>query len=201
MKLLDAPRAAEVAAVMAEKGILEIVFGRAAHAGRLTRLAQIESGSALRADHWTRLAALALDAPEDAGALAARLRLANSGADALEAAATPNPAYDPASPEKAARAWLYACGADAFRRGSLVAWASSPTAVDDALRKIRTTLPERWTAPALPVRGSEIMGLGVPAGPRVGEILKAFEAWWVGQDFPADPALHTETLKRLVNRG
>ena len=200
MKLLDAPRAAEIAGVMAESGILDIVFGATSYPDRLAHLSRIEIANGWTADRWTRLAALALDGPVNARALASHLRLANADGDALLGAATPNPAYDPTTPEKLARAWLYTCGSETFQRASLVAWAASPTSPDDALRKARITLPDRWTAPAPPVRGADIIGLGVPPGARVGEILRAFEAWWIREDFPNDPAMHTEILNRLVNR-
>lgn len=200
MKLLDAPRAAEIADVMSADGILDIVFGGAAHPNRLARLSRIEIANGLTAGRWTRLAALALDGPGNARALASRLRLANADADAIVEAATPNAAYDPQTPEKAARAWIYASGPDVFLRGSLVAWAASSAAPDDALRKDRATLPARWKPPALPLRGAEVIGLGVAPGARVGEILRAFEAWWIREDFPNDPALHKKILTDLVNR-
>ncbi len=186
---------------MASSGILEIVFGAAAFPDRLSRLARIEAGTGQTADRWTRLAALALDNPGRARPLASRLRLANRDGDILEGAAKPNAAYDPATPEKAARAWLYACGPETFWRGSLVAWAASQAAPNDALRIERTYLPARWKAPVLPVQGAHIIGLGVPPGPRVGEILRAFETWWIQEDFPNDPALHSKILSDLVNRG
>ncbi len=199
MKLLDAPRAAEIANVMAATGILDIAFGGAAYPDRLARLSRIEIANGWVADRWTRLAALALDGPVNARALASRLRLANADGDAIQGAATTNAAYDPKTPETAARAWLYTSGPDAFRRGSLVAWAAASASPDDALRQARTTLPDRWKAPALPVKGACIIGLGVAPGARVGEILRAFESWWIREDFPNDPALHKKILTDLVN--
>ena len=200
MKLLDAPRAAGLAAVMTESGILDIVFGAPAFPDRIARLSRIEIANGLIADRWTRLTALALDGPSKARALASRLRLANADADSIVGAATPNAAYDPSTPEKLARTWLYTCGPQTFQRGSLVAWASSPALPDDALRKDRASLPDRWTAPALPVRGADVISLGLPPSARVGEILRAFETWWIQEDFPNDPALHAEILNRLVNQ-
>jgi poly(A) polymerase len=42
-----------------------------------------------------------------------------------------------------------------------------------------------------PITGTDVLALGVPAGPRVGEILGALEAWWIEGDFAADAdALH-----------
>ena len=41
------------------------------------------------------------------------------------------------------------------------------------------------------------MALGVPAGPRVGEILRALEAWWIAGDFAADEAELRAKLKEL----
>jgi poly(A) polymerase len=43
------------------------------------------------------------------------------------------------------------------------------------------------------------MALGVPAGPRVGELLRAVEAWWIAGDFAVHEAGLRDHLQRLMS--
>ena len=56
------------------------------------------------------------------------------------------------------------------------------------LWRVRALLPDRWKAPKMPFTGANVVALGVPPGPPVGAVLKAFEDWWIAQDFTADAA-------------
>lgn len=194
MKLLAAPGAAAAITVMADTSILATVLGPRTYPSRLERLVQIEAATGLKADALTRLAALTLDGPEAASHLAQHLRLANTQAEALARAAQRHAAFDPATPEAEARIWLYKTGADAYARAALVAWAESAAGAGDVARKERAILPQRWSPPVLPVRGADVLALGVPAGPRVGEVLKAFENWWISADFTNDAAVQKAKL-------
>jgi poly(A) polymerase len=49
------------------------------------------------------------------------------------------------------------------------------------------------------VRGADVLALGVKPGPNVGDVLKAFESWWVSAGFPSDPALQQAKLKALAD--
>ena len=42
------------------------------------------------------------------------------------------------------------------------------------------------------------MALGVPAGPQVGALLAALEAWWVDHDFAPDQAACLAEARRLL---
>jgi poly(A) polymerase len=42
------------------------------------------------------------------------------------------------------------------------------------------------------------MALGVAEGPAVGRVVRAFEDWWIAEDFPADAAVLTAALQRLA---
>jgi poly(A) polymerase len=53
----------------------------------------------------------------------------------------------------------------------------------------------------MPLGGTDVLALGVPAGPRVGVILKRFEDWWIGQDFPGDFATLRAKLVELTKQG
>jgi poly(A) polymerase len=43
-----------------------------------------------------------------------------------------------------------------------------------------------WVAPKFPLSGSDVLAIGVPAGPKVGELLKQLEDEWVEGNFHAD---------------
>jgi poly(A) polymerase len=53
--------------------------------------------------------------------------------------------------------------------------------------------------PAFPLQGRDLLALGVPAGRRVGELLKEIESWWIAGDFRADrKACLEEARKRAA---
>ena len=43
-----------------------------------------------------------------------------------------------------------------------------------------------------------MLALGVKAGPKVGEVIKAFEAWWLEEGFPADKKEIAQKLHELA---
>ena len=197
LKLIVAQRAHETVPLMAEAGIMDLIVGPAANAKRFVRIAAIERELGTAPDAMARLAALLGDGAK-ASDLAHRLRLSNADAGALKSALVPHPAYAPGVPLNTAKAWLYRTGAENFRRGARIAWAASSAETGDAAHKLRATLPDRWTPPALPVRGADVMALGVPPGPRVGKILESFENWWIANDFTTDAAAQKARLTELA---
>jgi poly(A) polymerase len=198
LRLLAAPRGPELVRSMLDYGLLPLVLSAAPRPTLLQRLAELEAALNCQPDAVLRLAVLAVDVPEDADRLAERLRLANDERARLATAARPSPDLGPAVPEQAARAYLYAQGAAAFRNRMLVAWARSGAASDSQVWRERLALPERWQAARFPLGGADVMALGVPAGPRVGELLRAVEAWWIAGDFAADERGLRDQLRRLV---
>ena len=196
LRLLAAPGALDAIEVMREHGILADVLPFAPRPTLLARQIEIERGLAVSPDPALRLASLAVETIEDAHRLAERLRLSSDERDRLllaprrEAHAT----APPAAP--AARALLYRNGPETYRGLLALAWARAVTAAtDDPVWRAAVTLPARWTAPVLPVKGADVIAHGTPAGPKVGAILRALEAWWVAQDFRPD---RTALLARLT---
>jgi poly(A) polymerase len=80
----------------------------------------------------------------------------------------------------------------------LIAWARAGDAPESQTWRNRLALPERWQPPHFPIGGADVMALGVPAGPRVGEILRALEAWWIAGDFTADAAALLAKLDEMA---
>ena len=83
----------------------------------------------------------------------------------------------------------------------LIAWARSGAPVASPEWRGRLVLPERWRPPVFPIGGADVLALDVPAGPRVGELLRELEGWWIDGDFTADAAALRAQLQRLVERG
>ena len=110
------------------------------------------------------------------------------------------PSLGPDAPGGTARASLYAEGEAGYRHRVLIAWARSGDPPASQGWRHRFALPERWQPPQLPLGGTNVMALGLPAGPRVGELLRALEAWWIAGDFAADEAALRAKLQELARQ-
>jgi poly(A) polymerase len=197
LRLLAAPRAAELVGAMLDYGLLAGVLGAAPRPGLLARLAALEAALGLEPDPVLRLAALVVEVPEDVERLRRRLRLSNEELDTLARAAVRSP-LGPDVSEQAARAQLYGHGATAYRRLGLLAWARSGEPPSSAGWRDRLALPVRWQPPPFPLGGADAMALGVASGPRIGELLRATESWWIAGDFAADEARLRAKLAELA---
>lgn len=59
---------------------------------------------------------------------------------------------------------------------------------------------QNWSPPALPVRGQDLLNLGVAKGPMLGTLLRDIENWWIERDFAPDRAACLSRLKEIVVR-
>ena len=199
LKLIVAPHAAAVVRTMGESGFLEPLFGGMGYPGRLGRLIAIEEARGAEPDALLRLAALAVVIAEDADRLHERLRLANAEWRRLASAAaalTPLHGIEAPPDVRDLRKLLFAVRRRAARDALVLAQAESRASGDDAA----FAGADRFLADApeseLPVGGADLAARGVPAGPRVGQILSAFRDLWVDAGFPTEP----ETLDRLLKQ-
>jgi poly(A) polymerase len=199
--LLAAARGPEIVGVMLDYGLVAEVVGAAPRPALLARLAAIEAAQGLDPNATLRLAALAVEVPEDAERLTQRLRLSNDEASVLARAAVRPPDFGPASPELAAKSFLYTHGAEAYRERTLMAWARSGDDPEARAWRDGYALPARWQIPTFPIGGEVVMALGIPAGPRVGELLRTLEAWWIAGAFGADETVLRAKLKELAAAG
>jgi poly(A) polymerase len=198
LRLMTAPAAVRTLTAMIASGILPQILGSEPDLAAFARAADIEDALGRVPDAVLRLAALAVDRPGDATRLKDRLRLSGLEFDRLSQMAMPERGYDPGTAEREAKAALYRHGADVFRDGLLLAWARSGDPPNHIGRRERLRLIARWPVPELPVRGQDILALGVPSGPLVGVIMSQYEDWWIGEQFPADPERLARELARLV---
>ena len=198
LRILAMSNAPAMTATMQASGILALVLGTMGNAELLARVANLEKAGNSQPDTILRLGAIGLGKPGDALQLRSSLKLPSADYERLARMALPDRAFDPTSKELDAKAFLYRHGPQAFRDGVMLAWARTEAEPADTNWLGRLTLTQRWQAPELPVRGADVLALGVPAGPQVGRILSDFEDWWIAADFPMTPALFEKRLAHMV---
>ncbi|WP_343528326.1 CCA tRNA nucleotidyltransferase [Sphingomonas sp.] len=166
LKLLVAPRAVPVIALMVEHGIFRAVIPEIDASGseRLARLAEREAMAGVMPDAVRRLAALL--PPEAAEPVGARLKLSNADRKRLIAATA-------GAGDEGSRALAYRAGvAGAIDR--LLLSGESVEAIRD------------WTPPALPITGGALVERGVRKGPDVARLLRQIETRWIAEGFPGE---------------
>lgn len=163
---------------------------------RLDALCTLEADLMLKPDAMTRVAA-ALTDQESARALARRLKLSNEERDRLVAALGDDVKITSYMSLRDMRRALYKLGNEAFRDRVMLAWAG---AGGDKAQQWRALVAHgtMWTPPKLPLSGDEVMAAGIPAGPKVGIVLREVEDWWIDADFPDDKLSVIERLKAVA---
>ncbi len=187
LRLLAAPDPTQVLRLMADGKILDHVLPEATLIDRLAGLLAVDRA----VDPLRRLAALVAGDGATLTAAAGRLRFSNRQRDRLLAAAGPFAAADPA----AAQRLLYRIGAEAYRDRLLLAWAEAP---EETRLKPLLAMAEGWRRPKFPLRGKDVIALGIERGARVGDLLAAVEDWWVEGNFQAGRADCLARLKASV---
>ena len=187
LKLLVARHATPALAAMSEAGLLIAVLGGVPDLASFSNMAKVEAAIGLQPDAVRRLGALGVRIAEDAARLWQRLRLANSEHDRLAHMAKEWWRVAPGN-EKDARASLYRFGPERYVDRVLLAWTRAPQGAADHDWQSMATLPQRWTAPAFPLKADDLMKRGVEKGPALGAALRAAEEAWIAADFPADAA-------------
>ena len=185
-KLLIARHAGTVTAALVESLVWSAIFGVAPLAGDLARLIAIEERVGFASDPVRRLAALAVDKAEDARMLDRRLKLSSEHRGRLSRIAAHVGQILPVIGERKHRELAYRWGMPAYEDAALVAWARSGAGVDDAGWMVTATLGERFTPPVFPISGRDLVALGFPPGPAVGDELARMEMDWIKADFVGD---------------
>jgi poly(A) polymerase len=187
MKLLVAPHATPVLAIMAETGLIESVLGGVALLASFENMVKVEAACGLAADPVRRLGAVAVLVAEDGERLWQRLRLANVEHERLVSMGEDWRHIDHGFGEATARRLLYRLGPERYVDRVLVAWARTweEGAADERWRSL-ATLPQRWSAPEFPLKAADFLARGIEKGPRLGAALDAAEEAWVAADFPSD---------------
>jgi poly(A) polymerase len=163
---------------------------------RLDALTTLEADLMLNPDPMTRIAA-ALTDQQSAKTLANRLKLSNEERDRLVAALGDDINITSFMSIRDMRRAIYKLGNEAFRDRVMLAWAGAGGEKAQQWRAL-VAHGQMWKPPKLPLSGDEVMAAGVPAGPKVGVILREVEDWWIDADFPDDKLSVIERLKAVA---
>lgn len=195
--LLLAPTAAKVLDLMADWDVLPHALPETGSRAPLSRLVDIEARTATDPDAVRRLSIL-LDI-DDAGAVAfaSRLRLSNAESRRLRMLVAPSVWPTIEGTDAQNRGVLYRLGPECFCDLVLCGWAAASPADDSAWEEL-SSLPDRFPVPEFPVRGEDVLALGIPSGQRVGDLLSGVERWWIAQDFQPDRTACLDALKKAA---
>ena len=176
LKLLVAPRVSPTLQAMAGAGLLMPVIGGVPHLSRFALVAE-DHGEGVHAVF--RLAALAVSVGEDALRLRERLRLSNEEFDrtARIASALEKLGGRAGLPDIAAlRLVAHDAGNDATAAALALL---NATAAGEGKDKVQRLISELGRTPRFEPTGKDVIGLGVPPGPRVGQALAAARQSWI----------------------
>ena len=184
LKLLVAERAVDAVETMHLHGLLVDILRIAPRISvfhRMTQITRPESndGSVLR------LAALCIGVDEDAMRVAANLRLSRSETAVLQHVAetvATSPWWQLPSPAEA-RAWLFRDGKQRYRNAINTHRALMSNSDEDPKWEKLLSLPEKWNPPTFPVKGRDLLALGMQPGQSMGQVLRQLEAYWIAGDF------------------
>ena len=195
-KLLAAPDPLPALQLMREAQVLAQVLPEGTNLVRLAAMLAAERDNHFTIVPLARLAALLPPVPSVAASVAARLKLSGRTAEALVALiAVPVLLEDKLADIPAIRQAIYTHGLRAVRDALPLAAGLQP-AVD--LQPALTAIAA-WEQPRFPLQGDDLLKLGLAAGPGMGTILQAVEAWWIAQDFrPGREACLAEAQLRMT---
>ena len=196
-KLLAAPRPLDAVAAMLRTRIWERAAPEAKNFVRMLSLIQIEQELMLSAEPMARIAA-ALDDPDGARALAGRLKLSNQERDRLVGALGNDERITSYASMREVRRALYRLGPETFQDRVKLGWASAEVRKAAPQWQALLALAQTWVRPKFPLSGDDVMAAGVAAGPKVGEVMREVEAWWIDADFPDDRLAIIERLKAVA---
>lgn len=173
LRLLEAPTPLPTLQVMAEAGVLLQVMPEAGALRCFERLVDMGEGDAL-----LRLASLTSRRADVLAGLGARWKLSTRDQARLRRMAAGEADVPADLSDGEARAQIYWLGPDRFRDLALLDWAA-----DGTDRRALVSLAQAWSVPIFPLRGADLLGQGIPAGERLGALLRVLERQWVEEGF------------------
>lgn len=198
MKLLVAAHAVPTLVVMADAGLALRILGGVTYLASFVNVTKSEAAIGAKPCPVRRIGALAVSVAEDAVRLFERLRLTNNEHARLVSMAEGWRRISPVVGEGGARALIYRLGPEAFTDHALLGWARSQASAHDADWLELATLPQRFTAPVFPLKAADFIKRGVAKGPDMGVALRAAEAAWIAQGFPASASALDEIADTAI---
>jgi len=209
LKILLVPDPADICIHMRGLGVMAAILPEAVQVTRLRLVNWLAARGVvlegLRPDPIRHLAALIETDAEGAAAVAARLRLSNAETDRLVALAAPEHQVSPDLDSLAREKLLRRLTPERFQDLALLAWAAEmaaaklPGARSAQWREV-LEFAAAWQGRIFPLKGRDLLTLGMAPGPEVGRVLEAVEAWWEDGAFAADQDACLAQARTIIGR-
>lgn len=193
LKTFDADAIPAVWRLMMENGIATHFLPEATNIAALERLVDLEARYDNAGRALQRLAVVLDTTLEGLRRTLQGLRLSAAQATALFKMVSGDPDISSDMSMEAVRRVVYHQGNDMTR--SLLLLFAAKTQDEKGLPE-RFQMATAFRAPVFPVTGADVVKIGWPPGPRVGEVLKALEDWWVAGDFNVGRSACLDMLKK-----
>ncbi|MBV8548261.1 MAG: CCA tRNA nucleotidyltransferase [Alphaproteobacteria bacterium] len=202
-KLLATADPTPIWQMMLDDGVLAHWATAARHTDALRNLVACEMKYEAKGFALRRLAALLACDAELAASTAQQLKCSNREAEQLTAIARLAASWTGVPDAKEIRRALYQQrdkdGHKVVRHALFIATSRAGSDTQAALSQAFGVV-EAWQAPAFPLQGQDLLKLGQPAGPQMGDLLRAVEAWWIAGDFTADKSACLAKARELLNQ-
>ncbi|MCD6075037.1 MAG: putative tRNA adenylyltransferase, partial [Rhodospirillales bacterium] len=210
IKILGSANHHDAVRMMFEQGIFAVILPEVTGTVWFKRLSWLDSSAikidAIGPDPIRRLAALIETDRAGAEAVARRLKLSRAQIRRLSRLKEPAWPAHPEIDEAHLRGVLSTLGAEEVIDLALLEWSRRliitprlPKAETEAWQKLLAQATA-WEPVDLPIKGGDIVALGIPTGPRVSELLREVEGWWRDGGCRADrEACLTELKSRIIN--
>ncbi|MBL4870763.1 MAG: CCA tRNA nucleotidyltransferase [Robiginitomaculum sp.] len=198
-KLLSAPHPYRTVNVMLINGVLETLLPEASNSEGLQLLCALEKDMGLYPDPYLRLMSLsARDAFAMAG-LVKRLKMSNAEKSRLLRWADDITGLTPGLSDKDLKIEIYKAGRQvALDRALLRATGASDPIVRNRWLNIYK-IAQDWQWPEFPLKGKDLIAVGMGSGPKLGKALDALKALWIRSGFTANQQALLSALA-LINR-
>jgi len=196
-RLLLAPDPIHTLHLMRDWGVLCHALRESCQLVRLQNLVKFEKKLNIEANAIRRLSVLVELDGGGVSALADRLRLSKAESQHLRKLITTVNKPSIASSELDNKEIYYRLGnSSLFVDLALIEWASVGDGYSDSWIAL-AKMPDRMSLPVFPVKGADVLALGIPSGERVGEILSEIEDWWIKRNFEPDRMSCLTHLKKI----
>lgn len=182
LKLLSAPNPLQIMQAMQDAGISEVSFNTAVNLNNLGNLVAAEKDVKTQINPLLRLALIIKNGKwQD---VATRWKLSNKDKNYLKIITSNYSKLSKSSSTAEQRKLIRSLDKGLFKDIALINWANSPQDGEFYLKAINNAA--NWQVPSFPVKGKDLLDIGIEPGPNMGATLKKAENWWESGEYKAD---------------
>lgn len=175
-KLLEAPKPLRSLEIMLALSLMQTLFKFDGSCETLTRLIAIEDALGLKAAPLRRLLALFEGHLSSLGEAIDRMKLSNAEKHTIVTTG-----YARAHLADPLNILFYQWGPRITFHAFMLQTASDRTSQAEAIKHLKVLMNQMndWVRPTFPLKGEDLIELGVPEGPVIGTLIQKAEMWWL----------------------